>query len=119
MWSQAVENLVKDCVLKCVANGKLKPNDSTLEKIKSSYGLGGLTREFKSCISEDLFKRLIAFSKDRNELAHRAADQYMTNVLVGAEDEDIEREIWKFEENKRVAGDLYGELLRLYKKLRA
>ena len=119
MWSQGVENLVRDCVLKCVANGRLKPNDDQLEKIKNQYGLGGLAYVFKPCISEDLFTKLLGFSKDRNELAHRAADTYMVNALVGINDEEIEPELWKLKENTTVAGDLYGELLDLHSKFSA
>jgi len=77
-------------------------------------GLGGLAYEFKPCISEELFIKLKCFSKDRNRLAHDAADRYMVNSIAGATDEEIALEIWKFEENKRVAGDLYGELLDLH-----
>ena len=119
MWAQAVENLVRDCVLKCVANGQLSPSDRTLEKIKNTMGFGGLVYEFKPCITEELFTRLVGFSKDRNVLAHDAADRYMINSTVEAAEEDIEREIWKFDENKRVAGDLYGELLDLHSKFSA
>jgi hypothetical protein len=119
MWSQGVENLVRDCILKCVANGRLKPTDNQLEKIKNTFGLGGLAYEFKPCIPEDLFSRLVGFSKDRNELAHRAADNYLTNALVGVSDEELERELWKLQENTKVAGDLYGELLDLHSKLSA
>jgi hypothetical protein len=116
MWSQGVENLVRDCVLKCVANGRLTPSDNELEKIKNHYGLGGLAYAFRPCISEDLFSRLLGFSKDRNELAHKAADTYMVNALVGTTDEEIEPEFWKLIENTTVAGDLYGELLDLHSK---
>lgn len=113
MWSQAVENLVRDCVLKCVANGRLNPDDKRLEKIRNDFGLGGLAWEFKPCISEELFSKLIGFSKDRNALAHRAADTYMTNLLVNQNGAETEQELWKLEENTKVAGDLYGELLDL------
>jgi hypothetical protein len=73
MWSQAVENLARDCILKCVANNKLNPSDDELEKVKNKYGLGELTYVFKPCISQELFEKLIGFSKDRNVLAHDAA----------------------------------------------
>jgi len=119
MWSQVVEDLVRDCVLKCVANGHLNPSDSQLEKIKNIYGLGSLAYEFKPCVSEDLFSRLLGFSKDRNELAHRAAAAYMDNALVGASDEEVKRWLWKLEENTRMAGDLYGELLDLHTRFNA
>ncbi|MEJ1341192.1 MAG: hypothetical protein RPU14_03840 [Candidatus Sedimenticola sp. (ex Thyasira tokunagai)] len=116
MWSQGVENLVRDCVLKCVANGRLNPSNAQLEKIKKIHGLGGLAYEFKPCISEELFSSLLGFSKDRNELAHRAADTYMVNALVGMSEEEIKGELWKLEENTKMAGDLYGELLDLHTK---
>jgi len=119
MWSQAVESLVRDCILKCVSNGHLKPDDKRLEKIKNDYGLGGLAWDFKPCISEELFSRLIGFSKDRNELAHRAAHTYMTNLLVNETAAEIRQELWKLEANTRVAGDLYGELLELHTKFSA
>ena len=103
MWSQAVENLVRDCVLICVANGHLNPDDSQVDKIKNIYGLGCLAYKFKPCISEDMFSRLLGFSKDRNELAHKAADTYMNNATVGANDNEIEMELWKLEENTKMA----------------
>jgi hypothetical protein len=119
MWAQGVENLVRDCVLKYLVNGRISPINDTLEKIKNTMGLGGLTYEFKPCISEELFIKFKGFSKDRNKLAHDAADRYMVNSIAGATGEEIEREIWKFEENKRVAGELYGELLELHTEFSA
>lgn len=116
MWGQGVENLVRDCLLKCIANGKINPDDETLEKIKNKYGLGGLVYQFKPCISKDLFDELLSFSKDRNELAHRAADKYLKAVLAGGDLNKIEIEMWKLEENKKIAGSLYGKLLDLHTK---
>lgn len=116
MWGQGVENLVRDCILKCIANGKIKPNDKELEKIKNEYGLGKLAKIFKPCISDDLFNKIFSFSKDRNELAHRAADKYFKTVLTGGEFNNIDIEMWKLKENKIVAGDIFGELLDLHTK---
>ena len=114
MWSQAVENLVRDCILKCVANNKLSPSDTKLEKIKNTYGLGGLAYEFKPCITLELFEKLIGFSKDRNILAHDAANRYMIDAMVGITEEEMQKELWKLNSNKMLAGEIYGELLDLH-----
>ncbi len=114
MWSQAVENLTRTCVMKCVANGKLSFKDEVIRKINDEYGLGRLARNSANCLPDDLRSRLLSFSKERNELAHRAADLYMTNLLAGMSREELDRELWKLEEITKSAGDLYGELLDLH-----
>lgn len=114
MWSQAVENLVRDYMMKCVANSRLSFSDKTIRKIKDEFGLGWLVKNSSNCFSEDLKSRLFSFSKERNELAHRAADLYMTNCLVGMSREEMAHELWKLEEITRSAGNLYGELLQLH-----
>lgn len=117
MWSQGVENLVRDCIFKFIAKGKLSPNDSEIKKIKDKYGLGGLATTIKPCIEKELFDRLWSFSKDRNDIAHRAGDNYMKHVLRNSSDSDTEAEIWKLKEIVKVAGDLYGDLLDIHESL--
>lgn len=114
MLSQGVENLTKDCILKAVANGQLKPSDKELEKIKNIYGLGGLAYAFKPCITNDLFERLFSFSKDRNDLAHKTADLYLKHQFSSMSDDALSKELWKLSEVKITAGDLFGELLDLH-----
>jgi hypothetical protein len=116
MLSQGVENLTRDCILKSVANGELNPSDKELEKIKGQYGLGGLSYAIKPCISADLFERLLSFSKDRNELAHKSADLYLKHQFFSMTDDALSKELWKLSEVKITAGDLFGELLDLHTK---
>jgi hypothetical protein len=117
MWSQGVESLVRDCIFKYIAKGKLSPNDDEIKKIKNKYGLGGLIYAIKPCIDQDLFDRLLSFSKDRNDVAHLAGDRFMKHVLNGAPESDAENEVWKLNEIVKVAGDLYGELLGIHETL--
>jgi response regulator of citrate/malate metabolism len=116
MWSQGVENLTRDCILKSVANGQLKPSNTELEKIKNRHGLGGLAYAIKPCITNDLFERLLSFSKDRNELAHKSADLYLKHQFSSMSEEELAKELWKLTEVKVTAGDLFGELLDLHTK---
>jgi response regulator of citrate/malate metabolism len=114
MLSQGVENLTKDCILKSVATGQLKPSDKELEKIKNIYGLGGLAYAIKPCVKNDLFERLLSFSKDRNELAHKSADLYLKHQFSSMSEEALEQELWNLSEVKKTADDLFGELLDLH-----
>ena len=117
MWSQGVENLTKDCILKFVAKGKLSPNDGELEKIKNKYGLGGLCYAVKPAVDSLLFERLLSFFKDRNEVAHRAADKYMKHLLNSTSEAEVQIEIWRLKEIVTIAGDLYGDLLDVHESL--
>jgi len=114
MWGQGVENLVLDIILKCVANGALNISDAHLENTKNKHGLSQLADTLKPCIDDDLYISLKSLAKDRNDVAHRAADEYMKSVLcqVGAG----EIELWKLEEVKKHSGDIYGRLLDFHEK---
>ena len=118
MWGQAVENLTRDCILKAVANGALDPSEPHLENTMYKHGLSSLVDTLKPCIDDSLYDSIKSFSKDRNELAHRAADRYMTTIIVAAlepiDQEEIDIEIWKCQETKKTAGDIYGRLLDIH-----
>lgn len=114
MWGQGVENLVLDIILKCVANGVLDISYAHLENTKNKHGLSQLADTLKPCIEEDLYSSIKNLARDRNDIAHRAADEYMKSVLCQENPEDIE--LWKLEEVKRHAGEIYGRLLDIHTK---
>lgn len=109
MWGQGVENLVRDIIMKCVTNGVLKISDKRLEQTKNEHGLSQLADTLKPCIDDDLYSAVKSLAKDRNDIAHRAADEYMKSVLSRID--AGKAELWKLEEVKRHAGDIYGRLL--------
>ena len=94
MWGQGVENLVLDIILKCVANGALKISDAHLENTKNKHGLSQLADTLKPCIDDELYVSIKALAQDRNDVAHRSADEYMKSVLcqVGPEKIDLWRQ---------------------------
>jgi len=115
MWGQAVENLVRDCALKAIANGKIAASDAHVENVKIRFGLVSLADTLKQCIDSMLYERLKDFALDRNEVAHRSADAYMSLVLQNGTVNKVE--IWKLTAVKENAGGLYGELLDVHTKL--
>lgn len=114
MWGQGVENLVLDIILKCVANGLLQISDTHLENTKKKHGLSQLADTLKPCIEATLYSSIKDLARDRNEISHRAADEYMKSVLCQEQPEDID--LWKLQEVKRHAGDIYGSLLDVHTK---
>jgi len=114
IWGQGVENLVLDIILKCVANGTLKISDAHLENTKNKHGLSQLADTLRPCIDDDLYSSIKSLAKDRNDVAHRAADEYMKSALCQVGPGEIE--LWKLEEVKKHAGDIYGRLLDVHEK---
>ena len=117
MWGQCVESLVRDCTLKFIAKGKISPIEQEVEKIKYIYGLGGLAHSIKPAIDAALFDRLLSFSKERNEVTHRAADKYLKHIINGSPDADVEIEKCKLQEIVTVAEDLYGDFLDIHESV--
>jgi hypothetical protein len=114
---QGVEGLVRDCILKLVAKGQIERSDIELEKIKNVYGLGGLAYAIKPAVTEDMFGKLIALSQDRNDVAHRAANDYLMHILSRSAMQETEMDHWKLKSVTEVAGDIFGELLDLHESL--
>jgi len=112
MWGQGVENLVRKIILMCVAHGALEISDAHLENTKNKHGLSQLADTLKPCIDDDLYSSIKSLANDRNDLAHRAADEYMKSVLCQVDPRGIE--LWKLEEVKKHAGDIYGSLLDVH-----
>jgi hypothetical protein len=126
MWAQAVESLVRDCVLLCYEIKKnrldgvvvFNPTDRQLKNIKKKMGLGALINELKVHITEDeLCERILKFSESRNFLAHKAAVEYMNMLRVIVLKAEYEDKSVKYGNIKAEAGELSEKLWQLKAKL--
>jgi len=107
VWSQAVEELVRDLVCRFDPCKRGRVEKATF---------GKLINYLERYICADLFERLKRLRCARNDVVHRSS--YVTNILVwNAEpdrfENDNDEEIECFRTITICAGDLYGELLDL------
>ena len=111
VWTQAVEEQLRSIADALDFNGTLCLPQKERKAIPVAT-FGRLLRWLKPHLKVELYERLDQLLKDRNEVVHGSS--YVMNILVWSvlpELDDAEDEIDRFNDVKRRAGDLYGDLM--------
>ena len=131
VWTQAVEDLVRQCASRCHDAGRIKLCDkmrTALQKLDEAAppkegcvfpAAGGprlheVLEALEPCLAKGQAARLHALRNDRNHLAHRAGWDLLVQKTAGAFDPDPEgdaRFLAGLREVTKRAADLVGELL--------
>ena len=123
---QIIEELLKDCILAsyeilaktCPAGLDYNPSKNDIKKIENNLGLGGLVGKFEMVTPyKDLCERILHSAQTRNELAHKAAANYLKFPisLGGAERVSLQAE--EYRKASKSANSLYFELNRVYEEI--
>jgi len=123
---QAIEDLLKESILSSYEilakttppELEFRPSTKDIKRIKSNLGLGGLLNKFEELTpNKELCKKIRGASIIRNELAHKAAANYLkfTPSNNGAQQAVLETK--KYDDASKLANSLYYELNDVYEKI--
>ena len=116
VWTQAVENQVNTLILHCAHDGRLKLNAKQRSRVESEMPtLGELIKMLKPCVEDALYNRLKELTRMRNDVVHRS--NYIENIADWdlESEKDVHEEIKRLKEVKIYAGEVYGNLLNLFR----
>lgn len=123
---QAIEELLKDCILasyevlsKTSPSGvEFRPSEKELKDIKNRLGLGGLISKFEAVTPySDLCAKLRQVTKTRNELAHRAAANFLNFPVSSTGAEQCLSKASEYREASESANSLFYELSEVFEKI--
>lgn len=126
MHYQMVEDLLRDCIIKSyeILNASshekvtFTPSKRHIEDILKRKGLGGLVDTFETLTPhKDLCVRIKNETSNRNEIAHRAAADYMKFPISKNGAEECHLKATEFYDFTTIASWLYDELSVIHKEL--
>jgi Cft2 family RNA processing exonuclease len=123
---QTIEDLLKQCILasyEILAKTtppelEFRPSKQDIKRIKNNLGLGGLINKFEELTpNKELCEKIRASSKIRNELAHKAAANYLNFLPSNSGAQQAILETKKYDEASKLANYLYYELNDVYEAI--
>lgn len=118
VWSQAVEEMIRDLIIELCDTGRLNLTKKQHSKVENMT-LGGLVKALTPCakmlqpfVKSGFYDRLRGLQTSRNDVVHRSS--YVKNIFAwsaGQSKQDVKQEMLRLKEIKLVAGDLFGELV--------
>lgn len=124
---QAIESLLKKCILNsyeiiaasCPNNTTYTPSEKSKNDIKKRLGLGGLAEKFKEVTPHiELCERIQTAARERNRLAHEAANDYLKFRISRSGAEECQSKADAFLYVTEEANKLYYELFDIYNKIK-
>ena len=116
VWTQAVEDIVRDLILEYVDQGVLNLDHENCTKLENlEFTLGWLLKKLKPCVEDKHYERLQELKKIRNDIVHRT--RYVESVLRAVRLPDhCEADIGRFQEATGHAQATYRILLHLFRE---
>ncbi len=123
---QTIEDLLKECILasyEILAKTtppelEFSPSNKDIKRIENNLGLGGLLNKFEELTpNKELCKKIRGASTIRNELAHKAAANYLNFLPSNNGAQQAILETQKYEKASKLANSLYYELNDVYEKI--